>query len=129
MHVDCLTSYSYVQYYTQRLVFEKCSFVFREVGTECFCITAVSCSCRPLTKEVRFRSWMSLLDICCGESEIGTGFSQSAAVLPSQFHSASVPHIAFIVTKWRGFGIFIIATGLVSIPSYSMRVLWWKKRL
>jgi len=60
---------------------------------------------------------MSLLDICCGQSGTGTGFSPRAAVFPCQFHSASVPHIAFLLIKGRGFTTFIIATGLDSIPS------------
>jgi len=82
----------------------------------------VSCSCRPLTTEVRFRSWMSPHEICCGQSGNGTGFSPSAAVFPCQFHSASAPHIAFIITKGRGLGTFITATGLGSVPSQSVRV-------
>ena len=52
------------------------------------CKIVVSCSCRPLTTEVRFRSWMSPLEICYGQSGTGTGFSPSAAVFPYQFDSA-----------------------------------------
>jgi len=79
----------------------KKQFVFCDAGTESLCIIAVSCSYRPLVTEVRFRSWMSPHEIC-GQIGTGTGFSPSAAVLPCQFHSASVPYIAFIMTEERG---------------------------
>jgi len=42
---------------------------------------------RPLTAETLVRAWVSLCEICSGESGTGTGFFQSSSVFHCQYYS------------------------------------------
>jgi hypothetical protein len=84
---ECIITYSKVssQNYTADLAK---SIRYSRIGR----VMAQAVSRRPVTAEVRVRSWNSPCDICSGHSGTGAGLSPSSSLPPDQYHSTVALH-------------------------------------